>query len=182
MLQFLVIPAIALHILRRKVDPRLRQTVKYNNSMSDLPLRIRTFVDEDLDALHQIDRVCFPMHMAFSRGEIASYLHLAAAIVLVAEVEGIVGFVLASVDGRSQAHVITLDVLPDVRRQRVATSLMEELHRDLDRLRVGVSLLEVAVNNAPARRLYEKLDYQYVGAMRGYYQGKEDAFRMARIS
>lgn len=150
--------------------------------MLDLPLRIRTFVGKDIDALHRIDRICFPKHIAFSRVEIASYLGLPDTIALVAEVEGVAGFVIATVESRSQAHVITLDVLPGVRRRRIATSLMEALHRDLGKLRVGVVRLEVAVNNAPARRLYEKLDYEYVGALRGYYHGTEDAFQMARIS
>ena len=61
-------------------------------------------------------------------------------------------------------------------------SLMRALHRMLARESVGVAVLEVSVRNRPAQRLYEKLQYRYLETLYGYYQGREDAYRMIRIA
>jgi len=51
----------------------------------------------------------------------------------------------------------------------------------LKRQGVAAAILEVSTRNIPARRLYEKLDYQYLETLAGYYLGREDAYRMVRF-
>ena len=92
----------------------------------------------------------------------------------------ILGFVIARIESRAFAHVITLDVIPEVRQQQVGITLMNTLHKELERRQVSTAILEVGARNLPAQRLYEKLQYRYRESLPGYYGGKEDAYRMER--
>jgi ribosomal-protein-alanine N-acetyltransferase len=150
--------------------------------MSDTLLRIRKFRAGDLNTLYEIDRICFPEDIAFSRTLLAFYLNHPKSIARVADEPGrILGFVLACIEGPSYAHVLTLDVVPDVRRRKIGTSLMNTLHGKLKRQGIAAAILEVGIGNIPAQRLYEKLQYQYLGTLHGYYHGREDAYRMVRV-
>ncbi len=126
-----------------------------------------------------IDRICFPEDIAFSREDLIGCLKHPESIAWLAESAGrILGFVLARIDSQSCAHVLTLDVVPSARKHKIGTKLMNQLHADLSRRNVRFSFLEVAVQNIPAQRLYERLQYRYVGVLPGYYHGREDAYRM----
>jgi ribosomal-protein-alanine N-acetyltransferase len=161
---------------------RLPVYEKYNSSMSALALRIRPFQTEDIGELHAIDRVCFPKHIAYSRQQLEQYLkHPKSFARLAVERERILGFVLARIDRKAGAHVLTLDITPEARRRGIGTSLMNELHAELHRRKVRVSVLEVGMDNIPAQRLYEELGYRYVGILPGYYHAGEDAYSMARF-
>jgi [ribosomal protein S18]-alanine N-acetyltransferase len=149
--------------------------------MPELLSRIRSFRTEDLGELHKIDRICFPAHIAFSRSELFFYLNHPKSITRVAEVPGrILGFVLARVESGKLAHIITLDVIPEARKHKVGTMLMDEIHRELGEIGVRTIVLEVGTDNLPAQRLYQGLQYQYIEMLAGYYYGREDAYRMAR--
>jgi ribosomal-protein-alanine N-acetyltransferase len=150
--------------------------------MSRLPPKIRNIRAEDFEALYEIDRICFPVDIAFSRAELLFNLNHARSIARVAYGPGrILGFVLARLETPSRAHILTLDVAPEVRKRGIGTSLMNSLHGELRRRGMDAAILEVGVRNVPAQRLYEKLQYQYLGAIPGYYHGGEDAYRMARL-
>ena len=94
----------------------------------------------------------------------------------------ILGFVLALIESGSDAHIITLDVIPEARQQKIATRLMNEIHNELKKEGISVIFLEVGVNNLPAQCLYRGLHYQYIETLAGYYRGREDAYRMARFA
>jgi [ribosomal protein S18]-alanine N-acetyltransferase len=156
---------------------------KYNKNMFNPPLRFRPFETEDLAELIEIDRVCFPDDIAFSCAELSFYLNHAQSIACIADgAGGIVGFVLARIETRSRAHVLTLDVIPEARRRKIGTALMDALHSELAKRGVGTAILEVAVRNLPAQRLYQRLRYQYLETLSGYYKGRDDAYRMVRLA
>jgi [ribosomal protein S18]-alanine N-acetyltransferase len=151
--------------------------------MAALLSRIRSFRTEDLTELHEIDGVCFPAHIAFSRSELFFYLNHPKSITRVAEAPGrILGFVLARAESGKRAHIVTLDVVPEARKQKIGTMLMNEIHCELKKIGVRAIFLEVEAGNLPAQRLYQGLQYKFVGILEGYYQGREDAYRMARIT
>ncbi len=149
--------------------------------MKRLPLRIRNFRDEDLTTLCEIDRVCFAEGIAFSRTELLSHINHPKSITRVGEGLGrILGFAIAYVENPSFAHVLTLDVVPEARRRRIGMSLMNALHRVIAQENIRFAFLEVSVRNLPAQRLYERLQYRYWETLYGYYEGREDAYRMFR--
>jgi [ribosomal protein S18]-alanine N-acetyltransferase len=151
--------------------------------MFDPLLRFRSYREEDLAELLEIDRICFPEDIAYSQGELSFYLNHARSMACIADWgSGIAGFVLARIETRSRAHILTLDVIPEARRSGVGTMLMNLMHGELLKKGVVAAILEVGVNNLPARRLYQQLRYQYLETLHGYYCGREDAYRMVRLS
>jgi ribosomal-protein-alanine N-acetyltransferase len=147
-----------------------------------VPLRIRNFQDGDLETLCEIDRICFPEDIAFTRAELIFQINHPKSITRVGEGLGrILGFVMARIEMPSYAHVLTLDVIPEARNRRIGASLMKTLHSELKKRDIGAAILEVSTRNLPAQRLYEKLHYRYLETLTGYYHSREDAYRMARI-
>jgi ribosomal-protein-alanine N-acetyltransferase len=151
--------------------------------MSSPALRIRDFRPEDFETIYEIDQICFPADIAFSRKDfVFCFSHPKSIAFLAEERSGVAGFVLARIENRSSAHVLTLDVVPEMRGRGVGMQLMNRLHETLQEQGIRVSLLEVGIQNIRAQRLYEKLGYEVQGLLRGYYRGREDAFRMRRVS
>ncbi len=143
---------------------------------------IEEFRPEDLGDIHALDAICFPADIAFSRADLFSFINHRDSITRIAKLNGAtVGFVIGMIERRHTVHVLTLDVVPGMRRRKVGTALMGTLHAEGLRRGARVSLLEVDVENAGARRFYEQLHYGYDGILPGYYNGRRDAYRMLRI-
>ncbi len=142
---------------------------------------LRPYRQGDLSRLHEIDQVCFPRDVAYSRSELRFYLHHPASVSHVADSSGgILGFVVGMIRRDRTGHVITLDVVPEARRKGIGTALISKLHWELVRREITRVVLEVGVDNVVARLFYERLGYQYEGIIPGYYGGKTDACRMIR--
>jgi ribosomal-protein-alanine N-acetyltransferase len=82
--------------------------------------------------------------------------------------------------GDEVAHLNLLAVAPECRRQGLGRQLMEWL--TLTALEAGVFRinLELRLQNQPARVFYERLGFDELGIVQGYYQGREAALRMSR--
>jgi len=150
---------------------------------------VREFRPEDLSEVIRINRQTLPEnypsfffklhHENFPRA------------FLVAEAQGrVVGYVMCRVEtGRlhtkekvgRQGHIISLAVIPEMRRRGVATSLMVRAMKALYEVYGAEEYyLEVRVSNVPAINLYKKLGFKPVKVIRGYYLDGEDAYLMAR--
>jgi len=144
-------------------------------------LHIRGFKPLDIQVLYQMDSVCFPADIAYSRAELQFYISHKDSITRVAELKDVVvGFAVGRVRDRSTAHVMTLDVIQSARRSRVGTALIDSLHHEFRSKGARLSFLEVDVENVAARRFYEAHKYRYVEVLPGYYNGRSDALRMVR--
>jgi len=127
-----------------------------------------------------MDRLCFPEGIAFSRKELAFYLTRRRGIARIAEQSGcMAGFALAQIERHSIGHMITLDVSPEFRRIGIGRMLLQSVHDEFAKSGIAISILEVAVENKEAQSLYEKLGYQPIETLVGYYRGREDAYRMS---
>ena len=69
-----------------------------------------------------------------------------------------------------RADIVSVAVAPELLRRGVATRLLLFAFADLAGEGVEEISLEVAVDNAPARALYERLDFCEVGRRLGYYR------------
>jgi ribosomal-protein-alanine N-acetyltransferase len=86
---------------------------------------------------------------------------------------------LAVSDG--EAWVQNIAVRRTAQRRGVGRGLLETLLGEAERRGIKQTLLEVAVDNAPAQRLYATYDFEAVGIRRGYYQpSNTDALVMMR--
>jgi ribosomal protein S18 acetylase RimI-like enzyme len=144
-------------------------------------LLIREYGSRDIRVLHELDKVCFPADIAYSRAEMLHYVNDKSSITRVAELNHqIVGFAVGCFVDPLAAHVVTLDVLHSARRLKVGTELMKTLHEEFRDKGAEISFLEVDVANDAARRFYEGLRYRYLELLQGYYNGRSDAYRMIR--
>lgn len=80
-----------------------------------------------------------------------------------------------------EAWVQNIAVRRDRQRAGIGRALLEALLAEAQRTGVRKAMLEVAVDNAPAQRLYASYDFEPVGIRRGYYQpSNTDALVMMR--
>ena len=79
------------------------------------------------------------------------------------------GYVLVLAGGGS-ADIVSVAVAPELLQRGVATRLLLFALADLAGEGVEEITLEVAVDNAPARALYERLNFREIGRRLGYYR------------
>ncbi|MFH1572929.1 MAG: N-acetyltransferase [Acidobacteriota bacterium] len=150
--------------------------------MQNLPLSepvIRDCSPADLARLYEIDRLCFPPGIAYTREELQFYLSHPGSIARAAQLgPEILGFVIGRIEGEMWGHVITLDVLPEARRRGIGSRLLENLHGEFRAAGTPLAVLEVDTENTAARAFYQGFGYTRVETIPGYYAGGRDAHRM----
>ena len=107
---------------------------------------------------------------------------LAGGNFYVAAVEGdeVIGYAGLSVNG-GEGWVQNIAVRRDRQRRGIGRALLDALLAEAARRGVHSVLLEVAVDNRPAQRLYDSYGFEPVGIRRGYYQpSNTDALVMKR--
>jgi len=78
-----------------------------------------------------------------------------------------------------EAHITTIAVRPENRRQGLARKLMNELLTNAQKRGATCSTLEVRAGNEAAVKLYESLGYRTIATRRAYYpDNREDALVM----
>lgn len=132
----------------------------------------------DVDAIHGIERLCFPD--PWSRESIESeFKNNPRAFYVVAEAEGeIVGYAgLWWIE--DEGHITNVAVKPGWRGRHVGQLLIETLLDHTGQHGIRHFTLEVRAGNEAARNLYEKFGFQTEGIRKGYYRvGHEDALIM----
>jgi len=93
----------------------------------------------------------------------------------------IAGYAGLAVIDPSEAWVQNIAVRRQSQRHGIGRLLLEALLAEAQRRQVTQTLLEVAIDNAAAQRLYASYDFEPVGLRRGYYQpSNTDALVMMR--
>ena len=148
--------------------------------MYDVSFRIRQFQKADFDTLWKIDQLCFDPQLAYSRPELAFYMHRPGSFTLVAETDtGIAGFVVAE-SRRKTGHIITIDVLAETRRSGVGSALLQAAEEKLSLAGAVAVALETPVNNDAAIRFYKNKGYFVEKTVAGYYSGQLNALVMTK--
>jgi ribosomal protein S18 acetylase RimI-like enzyme len=95
------------------------------------------------------------------------------SVSLVAKLNGeIVAFIIGMIYLERNAltgHILTIDVLPSHRCKGIAQKLLQEIEKIFKEKDVKSCRLEVREDNTAALRLYQKLRYQKVAKLKGYY-------------
>ena len=100
--------------------------------------------------------------------------------VVAADGDDVVGYAGLST-APDEAWVQNIGVRREAQRRGIGRTLLEALLAEAGRLRIKQTLLEVAVDNEAAQRLYATYDFEPVGIRRGYYQpSNTDALVMMR--
>jgi [ribosomal protein S18]-alanine N-acetyltransferase len=144
-----------------------------------MEVKIETATTKILDQLYQIEEDCFDQE-AFSKRQIAYLLTDYNAIALIAKAgNAIAGFIIAQVEieGNTEfGHIITINVAPKCRRQKVATKMLHEMESLLKQRSISICQLEVREDNHAAIKLYQGLGYQTVGKLENYYGKKHGLY------
>jgi ribosomal-protein-alanine N-acetyltransferase len=140
-------------------------------------LRIEAFKKEHLDEVQAIEKVCqsAPWSEASFRNELDSPQSIFLVALMGGKPVGYGGaWILAD-----EAHITTLAVHPDHRREGLARRLMDAILEEAVKRDAVCSTLEVRAGNTGAIQLYEAMGYVQAGVRKGYYpDNREDAVIM----
>ena len=144
-----------------------------------MDLKIETATIKLLDELYALEEACFDQE-AFSKRQIAYLLTDYNTIALMAKQEGsIAGFIIAQVEVEENTqfgHIITLNISPKHRHQKIATNLLKEIESILKQKGITECRLEVREDNHPAIKLYKTSGYNIVGKLEKYYGTKHGLY------
>jgi len=139
----------------------------------DDPPEIVRFQPRHIDQVCMIEDCSFPN--PFSRRFLLELSRLYPDTFLVAERQGqVLGYAVAGAH-HGQAHILSLAVKEGWRKKHVGLELMRALIENLRSKQVREIVLEVAVTNTAARTLYERLGFEMVDIIGGYYENGEAA-------
>jgi ribosomal-protein-alanine N-acetyltransferase len=149
-----------------------------------LKFKIREAMQLDLPTLVGMEKKLFsdsPWSMGQFKEEFKGVPKTRYFLVSVDDENQIVGYagVLVVAPG-VEADVLTVGVLPEHQKKGIATSFMTELEKWAKEKGAPAMMLEVAIENAPAIALYEKLGYANISTRRDYYGPALDAFVMRK--
>lgn len=134
--------------------------------------RLRVIEPADLPALARLHALCFPEDR-WDEKALEDLLSMAGAsghlVEDVQEPRPPRGFILDLVIA-AEGEILTLAVSPDCRRQGIGRALLADLFERAWRRGAHAIGLEVAADNAGARRLYESCGFSPTGRRRGYYR------------
>ena len=138
--------------------------------------KVRSATKRDLPAIYAIEDDSFSD--PYPHNLLTRLLREYSTSFLVAEADSgiIVGYCVASRENDS-AHLLSVGVLPQYRRQGIGTALIEALIQCFASL-VRKLMLEVKQGNRGAIRLYEDLGFSRVGLVENYYTDGSSAVKM----
>ncbi len=151
--------------------------------------KLRKFKPDDLESVMQINRFCLPEnYMDFFFMDL--HQRFPETFIVAEEEEKIVGYVMCRIEvGLAsfglgglirKGHVVSIAVLPQVRRKGVAQALMTTAMKGMLHYKAKICYLEVRVTNDPGVILYKKLGFEVSRTLKGYYSDGEDAYVMTK--
>jgi [ribosomal protein S18]-alanine N-acetyltransferase len=143
------------------------------------PARLRPVTPFDLDLVAMLQAACFPD--AWSAASIGALLAGPGAFGLIASVDDEPGGFILVRPAADEAEILSLGVLPALRRQGLARALLTAALARLSEAGIRRLLLEVAEDNVAARRLYQGAGLVPVGRRRGYYRQVGEAAKTALV-
>jgi len=137
------------------------------------PIRISEFELRYLKKICEIENSSFPE--PFSGRYLADLGKLYSETFLVAERNyEAIGYIVAKTNC-SRAHILSIAVENKWRRKRIGFILLQMLIIKLKSKRINEIILEVEINNIPAKTLYERVGFKLIKEIKNYYLNGEDA-------
>ncbi len=142
---------------------------------------IRKGMEQDVDAIAVIEAECFTT--PWSRDSILRDITgNDKALYIVADMDGLIVGYMSVWNICDEGNINNIAVLPEYRRNHIASILMESMIRVTEGFGIKSHTLEVRRSNTAAIKLYEKFGFREAGVRPGYYEDDgEDALIMWRI-
>ena len=130
--------------------------------------------EEDLRGLLAVEEACFYSPWTYEMYQAELQHPERSSLFIAKEPEGrIVGF-CGCWQVLDELHINNLAVLPEWRRQGVASKILERVFAEGRNAGAVRATLEVRRSNEIARRLYERFGFTVTGVRRGYYQRPDE--------
>ena len=137
-----------------------------------MDLKIRRAEEKDVQAIAELEAVCFKGEDPWSEGaffnEVVENADKTLYLAAISD-DRIVGYmgVWRILD---EGHITNVAVDPAYRRKHIAEALISEMIRLTSEGETSSWTLEARVDNEPAIKLYEKMGFTGVGVRPGYYE------------
>ncbi len=148
---------------------------------------LRQFDTGDLESVMEINRRCLPENYA-SFFFVDTFKNCPTAFIIAHADGRVVGYIMCRTEhGFSdvkrlkfikKGHIISIAVLPEFRRNGIASDLVKSALAALRNLEAEECYLEVRSSNEPAIQLYEKLGFELARKVPHYYADGAEAFVM----
>lgn len=146
-------------------------------------MQVRPARPTDLPAIAAIEARSFPD--PWPEALLAGYFDDRQALILLAEEEEPLGFLIARVEspprGGRTLHIHDLAVDPPHRRRGVGSALLAALTQAALREHISRLQLEVRVGNEAGLRFYERHGFRVTRRLAHYYEDRGAALRMERL-
>lgn len=142
-------------------------------------IEITRMTRDDVPEIAELEKICFtlPWSEKSFHDEMANNLAIYFTAKDNGKCVGYAGFWNVSGEG----DVTNVAVLPEYRRRGVGSSLVAEMIKTAEKLKLEILTLEVRKSNAAAQKLYEKFGFEILGERKRYYSDNgEDAYIMTR--
>ncbi len=148
---------------------------------SSLKTHIRQAAKDDLDALLNLENICFKEE-TFHMRQLKYLLLKAKSIVLVAEIEGIIigSMIILLRKHILNARIYSLNVHPEYRRMGIASSLMDFASDLIEKKGYDNITLETGITNTAAQNLYRSKGFHVDKKLSIYYTNGDDALHLIR--
>ncbi|MDR0968597.1 MAG: ribosomal protein S18-alanine N-acetyltransferase [Holosporaceae bacterium] len=131
---------------------------------------IRIVSAKDSESLAEVHKKCFDD--GWSAESFFNMLSSDVFFGFVYEKSSIDGFIIGKIVC-DEVEIITFCVIPQFRNQGIGGALIKRVHNYAASRSASKIFLEVAEDNAAARKLYENLGYKKIAERKEYYNTKE---------
>lgn len=124
---------------------------------------------------HEVHKKCFAQ--GWAENEFSDLLNLTTSRLWMNEK----GLLLCS-HVADEMEILTFGIIPKYRRKGEGVQLLNQMFEYARKNNVQKIFLDVAENNIPAIKLYEKMGFEFSHRRKGYYQnGKTDALIYIKV-
>lgn len=143
---------------------------------------VRPLTASHIDECWRLDQRCFVDGEAYSRDTFEYLLTMPESVSyrVVMQNGAMAGFVIGLLEPDHTGHVTTIGIVPEHRRRRLASSLMETIEAGFQRRDVRMVRLEVRSSNLSAQKLYASLGYSVTQRLPKYYSNGGDGLLMVK--
>ncbi len=155
--------------------------------LTETKFSLREFTTKDLESVTEINRICLPENYA-SFFFMDTHQNCPSAFRIAEVGTRIAGYIMCRVEhGFSdikrlkfvrKGHIISVAVLPEFRRARIASELVKQALDALRGMKAEECYLEVRETNETAIKLYEKLGFSLARKVAHYYADGAEALVM----
>lgn len=162
--------------------------INYSDNISDIkPIIIRSCTLEDLEAVIEVNEKELPEDYPyfFYKSILDNYPE--SFLVACNDIGEIIGYIMWRVERTpaisslklvNKGHLVSIAVLKNYRRIGVATTLLSNSMKNLNKYKIDEFVLEVRVSNYTAINLYRKFNYITHSIKEKYYRDGESAYFM----